>query len=600
MRTLAIAIVAGLALSCVPALQAQQSVIDWNPGALVTNNSSFDSNLSPVQVSGPTEIVNNYINDATPVISTGTTGTYNGPNVFSILQASAAVGDGFAPSFNLAFIHDSQSQARFGIRDVNVADHESKNISTLVWLDDADFTNPVGSVADLVAANIGAFVRGDGPSNEFSIHMAVLNGTQWYLSESKTTETGINAGSQVETGLQVNDFSTEMWAAFTPATSSSNAFVSTAGLTFNTASSSLNDVQGLGYFMQDLNDTIDPPSESRLYSKGFSYTVGAPPTEFVTEIAITSLGTLGPGGVRINNLSVPGATLTRDTGVTPDAANMNESETWTFTLSNIDLDDDGNADDSLSFQVDLASTFANGSGEPFDGQPDRYLHERVDVSGASNADYNGDNIVDVADYTIWRDNLGASGAPGTVPGDGAGDGGQPDGVVDTQDYELWRNDFGAEEVQQPGGGLVVEPADVEPGSGDIGEGETLQLVASNLTYSLDGGADQVDGAIEGFLLVDFDNVVNQDTVDINGSTFGFAGSTVINLGEGVTPDVTAQWAGNTLPISETKLQGYSIEGFTLRVNIPLSGAGAIKTVPEPAAAGLVMVGLTALGMRRRW
>lgn len=588
MKTYSPALVGALAALLVSPAVAQQTVIDWNPGALVTANTGFS--LTPNEVIGPTERVNNYLNDVSPILTNGT-GTYTGPDIFGVLQTGVPATDALTPAFNITFIHDSQSQARFGIRDADAADHASKNISTLLWLDDADFVNPVASVADLVSADIGAFLRGDGPSNEFSIHMAVLNGTQWYLSESRTTVTGINGGSQVETGLQVSDFASENWGAFTPATSSSNAFVSTAGLAFNTASSALNDVQGLGYYIQDLNDTIDPLSESRLYSRGFSYVVDAPPTEFVTDIAFTSTGALGGNGVRINNVAVPGATLTRNTGVDPVASNMSENESWTFTLGAVDLDDDGSADDSLSFTVSLASTF--------NGSPPRYLHERVNLSGGSNADYNGDDVVDSIDYAIWRENLGSSGDPGSVTGDGTGPEGDPDGMVDSLDFELWRDDYGSALSTQPGGGFTVEEPGVADGEGDLGEGETLQFVASNLTYSIDGGAAQTDGSIDGFRLVDFAQVINQDNVDINGSTFNFAGSTVINLGENATNDVTVQWAANTLPIDgTTKTQGYSVEGLTLRVTIPAAGAGAIAT-PEPMAAGLLVLGLGGAALRRR-
>ncbi|MGD9632487.1 MAG: hypothetical protein AB7G28_08960 [Pirellulales bacterium] len=52
-------------------------------------------------------------------------------------------------------------------------------------------------------------------------------------------------------------------------------------------------------------------------------------------------------------------------------------------------------------------------------------------------DYNGDDVVDAADYTIWRDSLGAE----VTPFSGAdGDG---NGVVTNEDYAVWRTAFGA-------------------------------------------------------------------------------------------------------------------------------------------------------------
>ena len=64
-------------------------------------------------------------------------------------------------------------------------------------------------------------------------------------------------------------------------------------------------------------------------------------------------------------------------------------------------------------------------------------------------DYNGNNIVDAADYTIWRD-----GDPllneGTTPG-----------VIDQEDYNFWKTHFG----DVPGGGAAASGTAVpEPGS----------------------------------------------------------------------------------------------------------------------------------------
>lgn len=62
-------------------------------------------------------------------------------------------------------------------------------------------------------------------------------------------------------------------------------------------------------------------------------------------------------------------------------------------------------------------------------------------------DYNNDNIVDAADYTLWRDNLG--GEDGALPNDG-----ELAGAIGMDHYELWRDNYGAvsEEVE------VVEPS----------------------------------------------------------------------------------------------------------------------------------------------
>ncbi len=52
-------------------------------------------------------------------------------------------------------------------------------------------------------------------------------------------------------------------------------------------------------------------------------------------------------------------------------------------------------------------------------------------------DFNNDGIVDAADYTVWRDNLGAAESTGVLNGNGDG------GVVDVNDYQLWVANYGS-------------------------------------------------------------------------------------------------------------------------------------------------------------
>lgn len=64
--------------------------------------------------------------------------------------------------------------------------------------------------------------------------------------------------------------------------------------------------------------------------------------------------------------------------------------------------------------------------------------ESQNIDNALIGDYNGDNSVNIADYTVWRDNLGASVAAGSGA-DGSGD-----GTVGPEDYDLWKENFGNE------------------------------------------------------------------------------------------------------------------------------------------------------------
>lgn len=79
----------------------------------------------------------------------------------------------------------------------------------------------------------------------------------------------------------------------------------------------------------------------------------------------------------------------------------------------------------------------------------------INSSLVNNGDYNGNHIVDAADYTVWRDALGKS----VVPGSGAD--GNNNGVIDSGDYTFWKSRFG----MLVGSGAGSSPATVpEPAS----------------------------------------------------------------------------------------------------------------------------------------
>jgi hypothetical protein len=80
-------------------------------------------------------------------------------------------------------------------------------------------------------------------------------------------------------------------------------------------------------------------------------------------------------------------------------------------------------------------------------------------------DYNGNNVVDAADYTEWRDNLGgpANSLPNRDPGNS--------GVINQADYTFWKNNFGN---PGSGGGSLSASAVPEPTT-------TVWLVISAIT-----------------------------------------------------------------------------------------------------------------------
>lgn len=78
------------------------------------------------------------------------------------------------------------------------------------------------------------------------------------------------------------------------------------------------------------------------------------------------------------------------------------------------------------------------------------LSDTGSISVFLSGDFNRDGSVDAADYTVWRDNLGGSGAAY------AGADGDGDGSIDSDDYLVWRDQYGAS-VAAPGGVANAAP-----------------------------------------------------------------------------------------------------------------------------------------------
>ncbi|HEY4234693.1 MAG TPA: PEP-CTERM sorting domain-containing protein [Lacipirellulaceae bacterium] len=84
--------------------------------------------------------------------------------------------------------------------------------------------------------------------------------------------------------------------------------------------------------------------------------------------------------------------------------------------------------------------------------------DNVRVGTTVAGDYNGNGIVDAADYTIWRDTLGST-TDLRANGDNAG---ASANVIDQADYTFWKSRFGA--ISGPGSGALSSGAVPEPAS----------------------------------------------------------------------------------------------------------------------------------------
>lgn len=83
--------------------------------------------------------------------------------------------------------------------------------------------------------------------------------------------------------------------------------------------------------------------------------------------------------------------------------------------------------------------FPSGDGNN-DDMGNMFLFTFVNLPG----DYNGDNVINIADYTVWRNHLGLTDADNQLVGDGDGD-----GDVDADDYQIWKDNFGLNFTEWP-------------------------------------------------------------------------------------------------------------------------------------------------------
>ncbi|MCO6044660.1 LamG domain-containing protein [Aeoliella sp. ICT_H6.2] len=121
-----------------------------------------------------------------------------------------------------------------------------------------------------------------------------------------------------------------------------------------------------------------------------------------------------------------------------EAGGSNNGELGEFYLS-------GDSVLAAGASVNLGGVFQQGTGSEDimlryrDTNSNRYIDVAATyIDEVLGGDYNGDGTVDIADYTVWRNNLGAS-----VALMGENPSATTPGVVDAEDYAYWKSQFGA-------------------------------------------------------------------------------------------------------------------------------------------------------------
>jgi hypothetical protein len=146
---------------------------------------------------------------------------------------------------------------------------------------------------------------------------------------------------------------------------------------------------------------------------------------------------VGPADSLAGTWNLAGASDLGFTGFSP-FANLSAGS----TLSGLVVELETSTVGAFAGQLVLNSRSQNAGG--FDGALADVTISFVGVIELA-GDYNDDGTVDAADYTVWRDSLGQSGA-------GLAADGNTNNQIDTGDYTVWKSNFGQSAT---GGGSIA-------------------------------------------------------------------------------------------------------------------------------------------------
>ncbi|QDT67498.1 hypothetical protein MalM25_03970 [Planctomycetes bacterium MalM25] len=177
---------------------------------------------------------------------------------------------------------------------------------------------------------------------------------------------------------------------------------------------------------------------------------------------------------------------------------------------------------------------------------------RTDFSGVG--DFNGDDVVDAVDYTVWRDTLNDF----VVPGDGADADG--DGMISNDDYPFWSDNYGSSLADS-----VVEP-------------NTHKVMAINI------GGGVFDGSLN-LTTIDLLPLYEQGVREINlaAVTGGFGRNRVFSI------------QGPTFADPNNLLDPMTFGSGVFITTSPAPGLA----VPEPASLAMLLLAACGVGVPRR-
>jgi Spherulation-specific family 4 len=128
---------------------------------------------------------------------------------------------------------------------------------------------------------------------------------------------------------------------------------------------------------------------------------------------------------------------TADPGYTPSSWNLNYDRSKFVHLVHTEMSSANMLTDlNLAVQRNAGGIYVTDDvlPNPWDRLPN-FWTSLVNAVAAINADYNGNGVVDAADYAIWRKSIGQTGV--SLAADG-----NIDNFIDDGDYDVWRAHFG--------------------------------------------------------------------------------------------------------------------------------------------------------------
>lgn len=138
-----------------------------------------------------------------------------------------------------------------------------------------------------------------------------------------------------------------------------------------------------------------------------------------------------------------------------------------FSILACDINQDGVVDASDANGV-IQDVNMNGIADQNDrdfvvNSAGRNLPFRTYSIAGPSGDYDDNEVIDEEDYKFWASSYGLT---NVQPGTGAD--GNADGVINAADYTVWRNNLGAESAwKSPASSMIFGPPDPVPGSGGV-------------------------------------------------------------------------------------------------------------------------------------